>query len=57
MDALKPFSFIKPGTYFLAPDLAKMDALAQKVFLIPDTSTDSALLAKKDSIDLAFGFS
>ncbi len=37
--------------------LAKMDALAQKVFLIPDTSTDLALLAKKDSIDPASGFS
>jgi hypothetical protein len=57
MDALRPFSFIKPGSYFLAPDLAKMDSLAQKVFLIPDTSTDLALLAKKDSIDPASGFS
>jgi hypothetical protein len=37
--------------------LAKMDALAQKVFLIPDTSTDLTLLAKKDSIDPASGFS
>lgn len=57
MDALRPFSFIKPGSYFLAPDLAKMDTLAQKVFLIPDTSTDLSLLAKKDSIDLFPDFS
>jgi len=38
MDALKPLSFVKPGTYYLVPQrryLAKMDALAQKVLLIP----------------------
>jgi hypothetical protein len=31
--------------------LAKMDALAQKIFIIPDRSTDWPILAKKDSID------
>lgn len=39
MDALEPFSFVKPGTYYLMPEaaqgLAKMDALAQKVLVIP----------------------
>jgi hypothetical protein len=39
MDALRPFSFIKSGTYFIAPDLAKMDALAQKIFIIPASWT------------------
>ena len=57
MDALKPSSFVKPGSYLLVPDLAKMDAFAQKIFLIPDTSTDWLPLAKKDSIDPASGFS
>jgi hypothetical protein len=51
MDALRPLSYVKPGSYFLVPDLAKMDALAQKIFIIPDTSRDWAYLAKKDSID------
>ena len=57
MDALKPNYFVKPGSYLLVPDLAKKDVLAQKIFLIPDTSTDWSFLAKKDSIDLASGFS
>ena len=38
MDALEPFSIVKQGTYYLVPDsvnLAKMDASAQKVCLIP----------------------
>ena len=39
MDALIPFSFIKSGTYFIAPDLAKMDGLAQKIFIIPASWT------------------
>jgi hypothetical protein len=40
MDALKWFSNVKKGTYYLVPDsvsLAKMDASAQKVCLIPVT--------------------
>lgn len=51
MDALRPHSFVKPGSYFLVPDLAKMDTSAQKIFIIPATSTDWSFLAKKDSID------
>ena len=57
MDVLMPYSFVKPGSYLLVPDLAKMDAFPQKIFLIPDTSTDWANLAKKDSIDPALSFS
>jgi hypothetical protein len=40
MDALEPFFTVKQGTYYLIPDsvsLAKMDASAQKVCLIPVT--------------------
>jgi len=57
MDALRPSSFVKPGSYLLVPHLAKMDTFAQKIFLIPDTSRDWGYLAKKDSIDLTSGFS
>jgi len=39
MDVSEAFSLVKPNTYYLTPDLgqnlAKMDALAQKVLLIP----------------------
>ncbi len=35
MDASNGISSFKPGTYYLIPQLAKMDALAQKVQLIP----------------------
>jgi hypothetical protein len=38
MDSLVPFSIVKQGTYYLVPDsvdLAKMDASAQKICLIP----------------------
>jgi hypothetical protein len=38
MDALAPLFIVKQGTYYLVPDsgnLAKMDASAQKVCLIP----------------------
>jgi hypothetical protein len=40
MDALEPLPIVKPGTYYLVPDLAnlaKMDESAQKVCLIPIT--------------------
>jgi hypothetical protein len=40
MDALEQLPTVKPGTYYLVPDsmnLAKMDASAQKVCLIPIT--------------------
>jgi hypothetical protein len=39
MDAFQSRSFIKSGTYFIIPDLAKMDALAQKIFIIPASWT------------------
>jgi hypothetical protein len=51
MDALTLHPFVKPGSYFLIPDLAKMDTFAQKIFIIPATSTDWPILAKKDLID------
>jgi hypothetical protein len=35
MDASRPALFVKPGTYYLIPHLAKMDVSAQKVFVIP----------------------
>jgi hypothetical protein len=35
MDASKQLLSIKAGTYYLLPRLANMDALAQKVLLIP----------------------
>lgn len=53
MDASMPVSPVKPGGYYLIPqgrDLAKMDALKQKILLIPMLYKD---LAKKDAI--AFG--
>jgi hypothetical protein len=41
MDASEPISFVKPGTYYLIPEvgpgLAKMDALSQKFCVIPAT--------------------
>lgn len=50
MDASTPVSLVKPGSYYLVPqggDLAKMDALKQKILLIPIGYKD---LAKKDTI-------
>ena len=35
MDAFRPLSPRKAKTYYLIPQVAKMDALAQKVILIP----------------------
>ena len=35
MDSIRPLSFIKSETYFIFPDLAKMDAKGQKIFIIP----------------------
>jgi hypothetical protein len=37
MDALSPFLHGITGTYYLVPEVAKMDALTQKVLLIPVT--------------------
>jgi hypothetical protein len=56
MDASRDFSSIKPGSYYLIPakrDLAKMDALSLKYYVIPETYP---FLAKKDPMDL-FSFS
>jgi hypothetical protein len=35
MDALTHCFSCKPGLYYLVPPIAKMDALTQKVFIIP----------------------
>jgi hypothetical protein len=35
MDASKPAPSLAPGSYYLVPMIATMDALAQKVILIP----------------------
>jgi hypothetical protein len=55
MDASKPIYVVKAGTYYLIPEggqsLAKMDASAQKVLVIPTGSADLAGLAKEDSMD------
>lgn len=51
MDTSEEIFPLKTGTYFLVPqarNLAKMDALAQKVHLIPASYAD---LAKKDAMD------
>lgn len=50
MDALKRLKHIKPGGYYLVPivaDLAKMDALLQKIYVIPDGCTNKAKSCKK----------
>jgi hypothetical protein len=52
MDASRDISYVKPGSYHLIPakrDLAKMDMLSPKYFLIPQAYP---FLAKKDSMDL-----
>ena len=56
MDASEQISPLKPGSYYLIPakgDLAKMDVLSQKYFLIPSGYT---FLAKKDSMDFLYAF-
>lgn len=35
MDSIKPFPFIKSGSYYITPDLAKMDSKGQKIIIIP----------------------
>jgi hypothetical protein len=52
MDVSRDISSIKPGSYYLIPtkrNLAKMDVLSPKYFLIPQSYP---FLAKKDSMDL-----
>jgi hypothetical protein len=51
MDLSNSLYPVKPGYYYLIPakgDLAKMDSISPRYFLIPNASP---LLAKKDSID------
>lgn len=53
MDASRDISTVKPGSYYLIPakgNLAKMDAISSKYFLIPH---GYPFLAKKDPIDLS----
>jgi len=50
MDALSRFKPVNPGTYYLVPlepDLAKMDALTQKITIIPSSYTSSDPSCKK----------
>jgi len=35
MDAIKDFPFINSGSYYITPDLAKMDSKGQKIIIIP----------------------
>lgn len=49
MDASKPAPITRPGTFYLVPLIAKMDASAQKIVIIP-LDTSMALIAKEDSI-------
>jgi hypothetical protein len=54
MDASQEIYPVSPGTYYLIPakeDLAKMDPISPKYFVIPETYP---FLAKKDSMDLRF---
>jgi hypothetical protein len=54
MDASQELYPVTPGTYYLIPakgDLAKMDPISNKYFVIPETYP---FLAKKDSMDLPF---
>jgi hypothetical protein len=54
MDASQEIYPVTPGTYYLVPakgDLAKMDPISSKYFVIPQAYP---FLAKKDSMDLPF---
>jgi hypothetical protein len=56
MGALGEISPVKPGSYYLIPargNLAKMDSLSPRYFLIPSTYP---FLAKKDSMDSLSAF-
>lgn len=49
-DALRRVNTLIPGGYYLIPimdDLAKMDALMQKIFIIPDVYNESVKSCKK----------
>jgi hypothetical protein len=50
MDVLKQLNHIKQGSYYVIPivaDLAKMDALMQKIFIIPSSCTQKAASCKE----------
>ncbi len=50
MDALEPAPVNKPGAFYLLPLIAKMDASAQKVLIIPMGYDPQSVIAKEDSI-------
>jgi hypothetical protein len=50
MDAFKPAPIKEPGVFYLLPLIAKMDASAQKIFLIPVAYNPPGAIAKGDSI-------
>jgi hypothetical protein len=50
MDEFKPPPIKDPGTFYLLPLIAKMDASAQKVILIPMGYNRLKVIAKEDSI-------
>ena len=50
MDEFKPAPIKDPGPFYLLPLIAKMDASAQKVLLIPMGYNPLKVIAKEDSI-------
>ena len=50
MDALEPAPQNKPGAFYLLPMIAKMDASAQKVLIVPMGYRPSRVIAKEDSM-------
>ncbi len=50
MDAFKPAPINNPGVFYVLPVIAKMDASAQKVILIPMAYRPMKVIAKEDSI-------
>lgn len=50
MDEFKPAPIKEPGVFYLLPLIAKMDASAQKIFLIPMAYNSPGTIAKEDSI-------
>jgi hypothetical protein len=50
MDTFKPAPLKDPGAFYLLPLIAKMDASAQKVILIPMGYAPLKVIAKEDSI-------
>ena len=52
MDALESAPINKPGAFYLLPLIAKMDASAQKVLIVPMDYDPLERIAKEDSIAL-----